>query len=55
VFLLVSLEVMPYKVVCQILNVPLGAMLAHLHSARKQMAQELNLQAVTPVTEMEYA
>jgi RNA polymerase sigma-70 factor (ECF subfamily) len=40
-FLLVSLEGLAYEDVCRILNIPLGALLARLHSARQWIGEQL--------------
>lgn len=41
IFLLVSLENFSYDEVCQIVSLPLGALLSHLHSARTIISQHL--------------
>lgn len=47
VFLLVVLEAMAYEDVCKILNIPLGSLLSHLHSARRTISVHLFSKAET--------
>lgn len=50
VFLLVAVERFLYEDVCKILNIPLGAVLSHLHTARKSLAMEI----FPPIPEQEH-